>query len=391
MNTDEFYVSVPIEGDEIITSDTHLIRFNYNFPKELHLDETWRVALVELLHPGWKGCIAIDSSMIKGSSGYRAPTSIGLAHIQIVAKTEFKQILNSHVIIKPLYRRLDGNHFITVSFELDLREAEGVSASSSTSGPALILHFKRMDTEGINEPLILRSDANMDLFPMNAPISFTNVLDPGKYFEKGMFEIALTEIAFVTKTWRHGNIITNWAKEDREPFPDFDLSFKYRIDWTMEEFRDSVDAILNENLKEKDKNIKTIPKIRIVDDILEIYKEGVWGDKTFTLDFDDKTKDWLMRVGMGIRDKKQNELVSVTCSVVEPSIIGSHQDRSLRLIPLTIERDHSFSMRFSTPYYVPLSDAYVSRFDIELRTQGAKLDLGPGVLYIYLDIRLRYQ
>lgn len=390
MITDEFYISVSSTDSLDIYPSNTVFNFTHKLPREISLDDRWRVALVEILHPRWKGSLSIFTPHVRPRV-FAGDYERLLSHTHITEDGLEGDKLISHRIKGPVYCRLGDLTLNSLKFKLNLQQA--AQTKDDNTEVILILHLKEMEPESVSTPFILCSDASKNIYPSNTASSFQNILATTKYYEKGMYEIALCEFSYVSFEKRMGYLVPLWDNENNEAHADFDdLSFVFMAGESLEDFATIVTAKAKE-IASENPLIKKINHWEVENGELFRKEMSVVVSKNryegFNLDMDQETKDWIYE-----RQSNPliNKVVNVTCSAVEPSVIGSNYSPSLRLITLNQYKHRSFTIRFDSPYYVPLADTELSSFTIKLQDRrGEEVNLGPGVLYLYLDVRKRFQ
>ena len=391
MNTDEIYLYLSSKDSINYFPHNSASEFRVNLPKCLNLDESWSVALTEIICTGsatYLSELNVYSNIIK----HRI---VGCKELQLLARIDA-------ISDKRLVRQIDNPIYLPVSLE-DLTQVKIQLVNDKGVGPAeghviVILHLKQNLSTMDHETIVLRSDDCKDIFPSNSPSNFKVRLPreltfPPNEYEVGLMNLSLTNSP-ILKT---AAAVLKFEQPELKPTVE-DLFFVFTYDEAkgLEEFVSALNKA-SASYSPSVGRVRKPAKYKFASNELRIDQQGVYLNPengqniNFELIFDTEVGEFIKRMKVGKKKSSNSGNIYLHCSIVQPSIVGDELAPVLRVLNLSpFEHGKRILFDFEKPYYLPLGDSIIRDIEVALKFDSdAYANLKEGNVVLTLDIRKR--
>lgn len=382
---DEFKIIVSSRDSRNFFPENNIHEFTYSLAKPLHLDATWRLALVELIHPPYEGSLEIRCDKVRPISNTNGGLPL-LAHVGILCPQTDDYTRRIHVIENPLYIPINTIEIDRIKFTVSAREL-------LDSEIILTLCFKKFEAM-TNKAIVLDSADGVSniYYEENKPYNFVCILPKRLELREGEWEVALTGLSFTaTQTKMRKGEMTQKFETEGFASPQ-KIQFVYDVTKTHEEFVRALNLAIADWSTTDGYSSEQLPEFEYKNDTIVYKKYGMVrkGDRTHQFRFvlDEAARKWMEEGPKATWPTA--DLIHVTCDSVTPSMVGPSFLKTLRLVCINRDASGSFTAHIHHPCYVRVPFTKIRAIGIELLDNKlTHLPLPEGRTIVQLDLRQR--
>lgn len=390
MNSDEIYLYLSSKDCIELYPQNKTSDFSVSLAKTLDLDETWSVALCEIIFD----CISPEVGELNIYSNLIRHVIVGCGENQLLARIDA-------IRENKVNRQIETPIYLPVSLE-DLREIKVSLRDDKGNSPIdgrviLVLHFKKNLPLMDNCTIILKSNDCMDIFPSNNTSHFKVRLPYELSYAPNEYEVGLLNIAFThsSNLIEEGEGLISFSENEKDvPLkvnPEL-IKFKYDKTKGLEDFVIQLNSASQKFAKENN-TIRQGPEYSIDDRKLTVSKMGHYFSdidgkiKKFDFRFDLETKKY---ISSGLAKSKVVDSIYVHCSIAEPTIVGSTLAPVLRVINVAqIKSGERMYIVFEQPYYSTLREHLIRDIEINLEDYHSNVPLFSRTDQVVLTLHIR--